>query len=311
MIRIPAARMTGRASSTSGFKRCADLRSVVPENGIFTTTDGGGSGKATSVGLPRVAVKSLLVDPTNPLNLYAGTDGLGALKSTDGGSSWSMASRGLTDLKVGTLAVDPHNPKTLYTGTQGGWTGGVFKSTDAGGSWTLVGLANIAVFSLAVDPHQPQTVYAATSDRGVFKTTDGGASWKPMNNGLQDLYVYALAVVPQDPRTLYAGTRNGGIFKSADGAASWTQVNKGLTDFTCGTWLWTLATPRPCMQPRYMEACSSPPTEAARGQRPIAGLPRQLQAGREPAEPGSSVRWEMGQGGLRVHQRGFLLGTDR
>lgn len=196
-------------------------------NGVFRTTDGGGAWKAASVGLPRVAVDSLLVDPANPLNLYAGTRSLGVLKSTDGGSSWSMASMGLTDLKVGTLAVDPHNPKTLYAGTRGG----VFKSTDAGGSWTLVGLANIFVFSLTVDPHQPQTVYAATWDRGVFKTADGGASWNPVNNGLQDLFVYALAVVPQDPRTLYAGTRNGGIFKSVDGAASWRQVNKGLTDF--------------------------------------------------------------------------------
>ena len=84
---------------------------------------------------------------------------------------------GLTNKFVWSLAIDPANPTTLYAGT----SGGVFKSTDVGTSWTAVntGRGNTIVFSLAIDPTDTATIYAGTQAAGVFKSGDGAATWQP------------------------------------------------------------------------------------------------------------------------------------
>src|SRR5207245_2023532 len=112
------------------------------------------------------------------------------------------------------LAIDPVTPATLYAGT---YLGGVFKSTDGGGSWSAVnsGLPYYPsnpyypeVFALTIDPQTPATLYAGTTLCGsVFKSTDGGGSWSALSTGLPNYansYVAALAVDPQTPATLYA-----------------------------------------------------------------------------------------------------------
>ena len=76
---------------------------------------------------------------------------------------------------VRALAIDPITPRTLYAGTYGG---GVFKSTDAGATWSAAntGLDSTGVTALAIDPNTPSTLYAGTGG-GVFKSTDAGATW--------------------------------------------------------------------------------------------------------------------------------------
>jgi hypothetical protein len=105
--------------------------------------------------------------------------------------------------------MDPSAPATLYAGTPGG----VFKSTNGGGSWTAIntGLTNTVVSALAIDPSAPATLYAGTSS-GIFKSSDGGGGWMAMNHGLTNATISALAMNPSAPTTLYAGTVGGGVF---------------------------------------------------------------------------------------------------
>src|SRR5207244_10968909 len=120
-------------------------------NGVFKTTNGGGSWTAVNTGLTNFQVTALAIDPQTPATVYAGTAN-GVFKSTDGGMSWSAVNTGLNNyLYVFTLAIDPQTPTTLYAGANGG---GVFKSSNGGGSWGGVnsGLAARRVAARAVDP---------------------------------------------------------------------------------------------------------------------------------------------------------------
>ena len=105
------------------------------------------------------------------------------LLATPSRAGW--VSHGPEGGSVGALAVDPASPSTVYAGMNGG---GVFKTTNAGGSWSAVntGLTDTFVTALAVDATTtPSTVYAGTQDGGVFKTTNGGGSWSAVNTGLR------------------------------------------------------------------------------------------------------------------------------
>src|SRR5438477_10530431 len=106
-------------------------------------------------------VNFLVVDPSAPSTLYAGTGG-GVFKTTDGGASWTAINTGLTSafLTVYALAVDPSKPGTLYAGTNGL---GIFKTTDGGASWTAANTGLIApwVSALALDSALG-TLYAGT-----------------------------------------------------------------------------------------------------------------------------------------------------
>jgi hypothetical protein len=120
---------------------------------------------------------------------------------------------------VSALAIDPITPRTIYAGTSGT---GVFKSTDAGATWSAAntGLpSNTSVSALAIDPTMPRTLYAGTAaysgpavgNGGVYKSTDGASSWNAFNTGLTNANVGGLAIDPLEPRRVYAWTR-GGVF---------------------------------------------------------------------------------------------------
>jgi photosystem II stability/assembly factor-like uncharacterized protein len=130
--------------------------------------------------------------------------------------------------QIRALAIDPANPATVYAGTYGG---GVFKSTDGGGSWTATntGLTSTSVNALAIDPSTPVILYAGTSEGGVFKSINGGASW--INTGLINAYVQVLAIDPSNPAMLYAGTQGSGVYKSTDAGGTWAVANNGLPPF--------------------------------------------------------------------------------
>jgi photosystem II stability/assembly factor-like uncharacterized protein len=138
-----------------------------------------------------------------------------------GANQWT--SNGPEGVTVSAVAVDPQTPSTLYAGT---FSGGVFKSIDAGGRWDPVnlGLTNLGIYALAIDPKIPTTLYAGTFGSGVFKSVDAGGRWDPVNSGLTNLYIRVLAIDPQTPSTLYAGTEDI-VFRSTDGGASWSGGN--------------------------------------------------------------------------------------
>ena len=172
--------------------------------GIFGSADAAANWLMINSGLSPSYVRRLVVDPTNSMNVYAGTAG-GVFRSTDAASTWVDANTGLTNVDITALAIDAFATATLYVGTDGS---GVFNSTDRGGSWTATnnGIADLDISAVAVEPVSSMTLYAGTEGGGVFKTIDGGASWAASNAGLLDLSVSALAIDPTDPQTLYAGT---------------------------------------------------------------------------------------------------------
>jgi photosystem II stability/assembly factor-like uncharacterized protein len=132
---------------------------------------------------------------------------------------------------VQVIAVNPDDSTVVYVGTA---SGGVFKSTNGGSTWSSVTSTNLSRFvrDLAIDPVQTATLYAATGglNGGVFKTLDGAASWTRRNVGISTSNVTAVAIDPVAPATIYTGTADGGMFKSEDGAATWSPINVGLTN---------------------------------------------------------------------------------
>lgn len=103
-------------------------------------------------------------------------------------------------------------------------SGSLFKTTDAGTTWSLANSGLPAIGSLAIDPQNSSTLYAGAAN-GIFKSIDGATTWNAASSGLTLTYVRALAVDPQNSSTIYAGGR-GGVFKSTDGEENW--VNTGL-----------------------------------------------------------------------------------
>ena len=157
---------------------------------------------------------------------------LGFVAATAAGTA-AVATGGPPISDVQAIALDPIHHGTIYAGVySGSTTGGVYKSTDSGTSWTLLNAdTNVItdVRAVVVDPVTPATVYAGTTYAGVLKSTDGGATWNPMNTGLGSLpSVESMAIDPVTPMTLYISVIVG-IFKSTDGGASWSAANNGLS----------------------------------------------------------------------------------
>jgi hypothetical protein len=175
----------------------------------------------TSNGPPGTNIISLVVDPTAPTTLFAGTTD-GVFKSTDGGTSWNGNSTGLRGSGA-VLAIDPVTPHILYAGTDVG----VFKSTNGGTSWMLASqFTSLFVSGLVIDPRMPTTLYAGGDD--VFKSVDWGAHWSAA--GLTHAGVYYLAIDPGASNIVYATTSStgAGVYKSTDGGANWSSRNSGL-----------------------------------------------------------------------------------
>ena len=104
------------------------------------------------------------------------------------------------------------HPRTLYAAT---WHG-VYKSTDAAGSWQANprGLYDVDVTALALDENNPEILYAGTNPRGVYRSADGGISWTRGANVLGE-YILSIAVDPANPGHIYAGTK-AGVWRSTD-----------------------------------------------------------------------------------------------
>jgi len=202
--------------------------------GILKSTDGGASWASSLAGL---FTQTIAIDPSNPSNLYAGARdaaGSGVTRSTNGGVTWSferLAGNG-PNSTVNTLAIDPSNTSTVYAGTSktGGVYGTVFRSTDAGRSWSNTLLTAVNVSSVAVAPTSPATVYAATEE-GLFRSDDQGMHWIGLSNGLPADPVSVVAD-PGNGSTVYAVVQqssSGGVFKSTNSGGSWTATGLSST----------------------------------------------------------------------------------
>lgn len=203
-------------------------------------------------------IADFAVDPKNPYTIYVATATGGLLKSKDNGTTWSGIFEHESVASTGAVAVAPSDSKIVWLGTgepngrnSSSWGNGIYKSTDAGGTWTHMGLKDSQdIARIAIDPADPNTVYVAAlghlwgpnKERGVFKTTDGGKTWTPSlqideNTGASDLIMD-----PSDHNTLYAamyyrrrtpysftsGGPVGGIYKTSDAGKTWEKLTSGL-----------------------------------------------------------------------------------
>ena len=154
---------------------------------------------------------------------------MGPFSHTNTGS-WSSGQG-----RVNVLVVDPNNPNTYYVGAP---AGGIWKSTDAGQTWTPLSdqLGQIGVSGIAVDYNNSNTIYIATGDDdagdtysiGVWKSTDGGitwnATWLDPNNSpdsLTDLHIN-----PTNSNMLWVASADG-IYRSVDAGVTWEQKQSG------------------------------------------------------------------------------------
>ncbi len=197
---------------------------------------------------------------SRPYEYYMGTTGGGVFKTIDGGITWTPTTDKYFGGTIGAIAVSESNPDIVYVGTgespiRGNVShgDGVFKSADAGKTWSYVGLRDSRQISrVRVHPTNPDIVYVgaqgqfwgANPERGVFKSLDGGKTWKKILFRNDSTGITDLVMDPSDPNTLYAafwqsyrtawrmesGGPGSGIFKTTDAGATWTEItrNPGL-----------------------------------------------------------------------------------
>ena len=199
--------------------------------------------------------------PGEPLVYYFGGTGGGVFKTTDGGHVWRPITDGQIDLgSIGSIAVADSDHNVIYVGTgesairgNASHGDGVYKSLDAGKTWTHVGLEDTEqIGQIRIDPRDPNLVYVAAlghmagpnAERGVFRSKDGGKTWQKVLFKSDKAGAIDLAMDAANPRVLYAafwqvirkpwtfesGGPDSGIWKSADGGDTWTELthNPGL-----------------------------------------------------------------------------------
>jgi len=183
-------------------------------NGVYVSSDNGGSWKQINTGLNDAYVHALAFSGSM---LLAGTDA-GVYLSSDNGASWSQETDGLASQVVYAFASIG---ATLFASTS---TGGVFLSADNGVTWTPAGLGPTDVPALAVSG---TTLFAGTYGDGIFFSTDNGTTWTAADSGLTTYNrVQALTV---SGTTIFAGTRDGGVFRTISGDTVWAQADSGLS----------------------------------------------------------------------------------
>jgi photosystem II stability/assembly factor-like uncharacterized protein len=200
-------------------------------------------------------VTAVAGDPVNKLVFYFGATGGGIWKTEDGGVSWNNVSDGFVSTgSVGALAIAPSNTNIIYAGMgeacvrgDASYGDGVYKSTDAGKTWTNVGLKTTrSIARVRVDPKNPDLVYVAalgdpwgpSPDRGVFRSNDGGRNWEKVLFRTNQAGAADLVMDPTNPSVMYASTLEmqrfpwgfrsagpgTGLFKTTDGGTTWTDL---------------------------------------------------------------------------------------
>ncbi len=200
--------------------------------------------------------------PDQPNVFYIGQVDGGVWKSTDYGRTWNPIFDGQDTQSIGAIAVAPSNSNIVYAASGEGLHrpdlsvgDGIYRSTDAGKTWTHLGLREgEQIPALVVDPTNPNRLFAAVlghpygpnEERGIFRSDDGGKSWKKVLYKGDRVGGSDVILDPKNPRTVYAalwedtlgpwedanqysGT-HGGLFKSTDGGENWKQLTKGLPD---------------------------------------------------------------------------------
>jgi photosystem II stability/assembly factor-like uncharacterized protein len=200
-------------------------------------------------------VASIAGVPGDPYVYYAGAASGGVWKSSNGGEDWTPIFDDQPVAAIGALAVAPSSPNIVWAGTGEAWairdtdvTGnGVYKSTDAGKTWTHMGLDETGrIARVVVHPRNPDNVFVCATgrltgpqqERGVYRTTDGGQHWERVLFVDEKTGCSGLSMDPENPLVLFAGTwqvemhtygeysggPGSGVYVSRDGGAKWTRI---------------------------------------------------------------------------------------
>jgi photosystem II stability/assembly factor-like uncharacterized protein len=193
--------------------------------------------------------------PGDASTYYAGAASGGIWKSTDGGNRWEPIFDKEPVAAIGALAVAASDPNIVFAGTGEAWAiresdvagNGVYKSTDAGKTWTHLGLDETGrIGRIVIHPKNPDIVFvcalgrltAPQKERGVFRTTDGGQHWDRVLFADPNTGCSGLAMDSRNPRVLFAGMwqaemhtyallgggPGSGVFVSRDGGDKWTRL---------------------------------------------------------------------------------------
>lgn len=198
------------------------------------------------------------VDPRDPSIIYIGAASGGMWKTTNKGTTWEPIFDKEADNTFGDIAIFPGDSRIIWAGTgeqnnrqSSSWGGGVYRSTDAGATWTHVGLRETgSIGRVIAHPTDPAVAWVAavgnlwkpTAERGVYKTTDAGRTWTRVLAVDSLTGATEIAMDPRDANVLYAATYqrlrgafafNGGgpgsaLWKSTDGGANWRKIEQGL-----------------------------------------------------------------------------------
>ncbi len=201
-----------------------------------------------------------------PNTFYFGSVGGGVWKSENSGRTWTPVFDAEPVQSIGAIAVASSNPNVVYVGTgeadmrsQISFGNGMYKSSDAGKTWTHIGLdATRQIGRILVDPQNADIVfvaalghaYGANPKRGVYRSSDGGATWQKVLYKGDNIGAIDLAFDPRNSRTIYASLWNtrrppwniyppsygpgSGIYKSTDGGDTWQQLTNGLPNERVG-----------------------------------------------------------------------------
>ncbi len=198
--------------------------------------------------------------PSMPNRFYIAAVNGGIRRTDDAGRTWTSIFEGHSTQSIGSLAVAPSDPNVIYAGSGEGLQrpdlaigNGIYKSTDAGATWTHLGLRDgEQIPQIAIDPTNPQRLFVAVLghpygpnvQRGIFRSTDGGKSFRKVLYLNENVGGYDVQIDPHDPRIVYAtlwaarqapweiGSSfeipGSGIYKSTDGGDHWTRLGGGL-----------------------------------------------------------------------------------
>ncbi len=207
-----------------------------------------GSGRITDIAVPK----------GKPYTIYASAGSGGVWKTTNNGTTWEPIWDDAPSNAVGDIAVSDSDPNIIWVGAGENncrwWTysgTGVYKSTDAGKTWTHMGLSDTHTTGrIVIDPKNPDIVYVGAmghihtrnKERGLFKTTDGGKTWKKVLYIDDKTGVIDLVMDPSDRSILYAAAwqrvrkpwkiteygKGSGLYKSTDAGETWKKLENGF-----------------------------------------------------------------------------------
>ncbi|MRT18066.1 T9SS type A sorting domain-containing protein [Vitellibacter sp. q18] len=201
-------------------------------------------------------ITDVAITPNNDNHLYVATATGGIFRSYDAGANWTPIFDEVTKPSIGDIAIAPSNPQIIYAGTgeangsatDGAYFGdGIYKSNDAGDTWTNVGLPESNhIGRIVVDPNNPDRVFVAATgqlygknvERGIYRTTNGGTNWEKVLFVTDSTAAIDVAMNVANTNIIYAamwertrkpwqrdyGGLTSAIHRSTDGGTTWTQL---------------------------------------------------------------------------------------